>query len=263
MFQGTPSAKEEQPDGGSGFTLILHWNGTSWSRVPSPNPSTSNNVFYSISPVTASDIWAVGSSTDDASSMARPLIAHWDGAHWTQVTGATPGISSGLNGVAVVSSNDVWAVGAYVPANSQVQHTLVEHWNGTAWTQVTSPNFGSYSNYLLAVSAISDHDLWAVGSYQDSGSNAHTLALHWNGTNWTQVNTPNPGSYENILGGVAALASNDVWAVGRRHDQAGAGRTLIEHWDGTIWSVANSANATSYENTLNSITTAGSNGYWL
>jgi hypothetical protein len=41
-------------------------------------------------------------------------------------------------GVAAVSSNDVWAVG--VTSNGGLSATLVEHWNGTSWTVIPSPN---------------------------------------------------------------------------------------------------------------------------
>src|SRR5207253_936224 len=50
-----------------------------------------------------------------------------------------------LNGVAVVSATDVWAVGGY---NGQ---TLIAHWNGTAWSVVPSQNVGAGNNVLNGV----------------------------------------------------------------------------------------------------------------
>jgi hypothetical protein len=44
-----------------------------------------------------------------------------------------------------------------------VSHTLIEHWNGSAWTIVPSPNVGSGNNSLAAVAARSANDVWAVG----------------------------------------------------------------------------------------------------
>jgi hypothetical protein len=41
---------------------------------------------------------------------------------------------------------------------------------------------------------------------------------------------------------VAALSANDVWAVGYFSGQGY--RTLVEHWNGSSWSVATSANLT-------------------
>src|SRR5690349_14028338 len=44
-----------------------------------------------------------------------------------------------LNGVATVAENDVWAVGEAQLPNSASQ-TLTQHWSGTAWSIVPSPN---------------------------------------------------------------------------------------------------------------------------
>ena len=40
--------------------------------------------------------------------------------------------------------------------------TLTEHWNGTAWSVVASPNAGTI-NSLQSVAAVSANDVWAVG----------------------------------------------------------------------------------------------------
>jgi hypothetical protein len=62
--------------------------------------------------------------------------------------------------------------------------TLILGWNGTAWSQVSSPSPGPASNVLTGVSADSATDAWAVGSYL-SKSVRDTLILHWNGTAWS------------------------------------------------------------------------------
>ena len=59
-----------------------------------------------------------------------------------------------------------------------------------------------------------------------------------------QLNTvpsPNIGTDSNLLQGVSALSSNNVWAVGYAGNPA---QTLIEHWNGTVWSVVPSLNPT-------------------
>src|SRR3954449_4047528 len=61
----------------------------------------------------------------------------------------SPNGSTGLNllqRVAVVSANDVWAAGKYMGGSSY--RTLVEHWDGTQWSVVPSPNVGSFDNEL-------------------------------------------------------------------------------------------------------------------
>ena len=66
---------------------------------------------------------------------------------WNVVSSKNPGTSLNFfNGVAALSSKDVWAVGYY--ANTpfgQSSSTLTEHWNGTHWRVISSPNPGSNS----------------------------------------------------------------------------------------------------------------------
>src|SRR5260370_165387 len=83
-----------------------------------------------------------------------------------------------LEGVSAVSGSDAWAVGNY---DNGLSDSLILHWNGTAWSQVNSPNASAYpSDYgLTGVSAVSGTDAWAVGSYGVNGSDTFsTLVLH-------------------------------------------------------------------------------------
>src|SRR5206468_9107024 len=85
---------------------------------------------------------------------------------WEVVSSPNVGTSDNqLRGVAAVSANDVWAVGDYSNGTGH-QQTLVEHWNGTAWSVVPSPNVGTGHNVLNGVAAVSANDVWAVGTYE-------------------------------------------------------------------------------------------------
>src|SRR5204863_1223407 len=56
------------------------------------------------------------------------------------------------------------------------------------------------------------------------------------GSTWSIAPSPNPGAGNNELYGVAAMAANDVWAVGTYYASGGPYHTLIEHWNGSSWS---------------------------
>jgi hypothetical protein len=131
--------------------------------------------------------------------------------------------------VAATSSTNAWAVGDYY--NGTTDQTLIEHWNGTSWKQVTSPNAGgsSHDNVLNGVAATSSTNAWAVG-YFYNGTTDQTLIEHWNGTSWKQVTSPNPGgsSDDNILNGVAATSSTNAWAVGDYYNGT-TDQTLATH----------------------------------
>src|SRR5579875_576925 len=147
---------------------------------------------------------------------------------------------SGLTGVAVVSSNDVWAVGNSGDQRSG-QVTLIEQWNGTNWQVVSSPDPGSIDNTLYAVSAVSASDIWAVGFYVSTTGVTQTMTQHWNGAKWNVVKSPSPGTspVNDVLSSVTAISASDAWAVGSSGTMS---KTLTEHWNGAKWSVVKSPN---------------------
>lgn len=154
-----------------------------------------------------------------------------------------------LSGTVTISANDVWAVGYYDSTSNDIYSTLTEHWNGTSWSIVPSPNIGTSSNYLYAVAAVSSNDVWAVGQYNNGGYNFGTLTEHWDGTSWSIVFSPNLRQRSNTLESVAAISTNDVWAVGGN---------LIEHWDGTKWNIVSSPIVGS----VSSVTAVPSKNVW-
>lgn len=153
------------------------------------------------------------------------------------------GRRSMLNAVAGISSDDVWAVGLKTPPDSGAPQTLVEHWDGLRWNIVPSPNRPGRGaqNVLHGVTAVAADDVWAVGYSVDLDSPTiySTLALHWDGSSWSIVPTPNldpaPRAYNALLS-VSAAATDDTWAVGGA-PVADAGRAIFMHWDGIAWSL--------------------------
>jgi hypothetical protein len=203
------------------LTVILRWNGQVWSQVPSPDPGTGTgggsvvNQLRGVTAVSGTNAWAVGSYTDAAShSLSQTLIAHWNGQAWTQVPSPNPNHRSELTAVSAASARDAWAVGEYFDGAGD--QTLIEHWNGHTWTRVPSPDPAGFfhGNNLLGVTDISARDAWAVGEYSRHRVQ-RTLLLHWNGSSWKTVGSPNPGSTANnwSLGAVSASSATNVWAV--------------------------------------------------
>ncbi len=163
-------------------------------------------------------------------------------SEWKVVRSPNKTNSNYLYAVTANSASDAWAVGSAYNSSIQNQLTLVEHWKGTSWAIVPSPNpgtakfcgFQDYAgNYLYGVAAISTNDVWAVGEICPYGV-GQTLAEHWNGTQWTLMASPSePGAENSTLVAVAAVSGNDVWTVGNYQVGGGAYQwnTLIEHWD--------------------------------
>jgi hypothetical protein len=230
--------------GGPGglHTLAVHWNGTRWVRVPAPSPGRgiSGSTLSGVSAVSSADAWAVG-GYETSGKIFKTLVVHWNGTRWAQVPSPNPGGTqgSGLSAVSASSPTDAWAVGGIVVDN--VAKNLVVHWNGTRWAQVPSPSPGGKGGSgLSAVSAVSASDAWAVGcdGFNPNTGASGTLALHWDGTRWAQVATPNPGAaHSACLASVSALSATDAWAVGEfaPSPTSGAQKPLVLRWNGTRW----------------------------
>src|SRR5262249_41441813 len=84
-------------------------------------------------------------------------------------------------------------------------------------------------NHLFGVTTTSPANAWAVGDYTtQSGGPQKTLILHCNGKTCKQVASPNPDHFFDGLQAVAALSSNNAWAVGTL-----SRGSLILHWNAT------------------------------
>jgi hypothetical protein len=245
--------------GGNPGQIIEQWDGTKWSLFPNPTlPPNSEADLFAMTSTSVNDIWAVGNLVQDVGSggFAFNLFEHWDGKEWAVTTIPTPNNAfEALTGVSADATNDAWAVGCVAPLSAgSTNTTLAIHWNGTEWTQVATPrNLGHGPNVLNAVLTLAPNDAWAVG-YSTPGkaeeSATLTLILHWNGTSWKVVPSPNIGpksrSQSNRLLGLTANSANDIWAFGSFFAADGSGHqmTLLLHWDGTSWKIAPSPNPT-------------------
>jgi hypothetical protein len=205
-----------------------------WTVVPSPNPVGSAPQLLAVSTDAASDAWAVGVVFNPTTTTYRTLGEHWNGTAWNVVATPNPSKNQQLNGVAAISPTNAWTVGFANSSTWAANRTVIAHWNGSSWSTVASPNPTTGEDELWGVYAASANDVWAVGNYSASGGVAKTLAVHWNGTSWSVIPTPNATSYNN-LHRVFGTSSTDVWAVGTAYTTDAA--PLVEHWNGVKWSI--------------------------
>jgi hypothetical protein len=228
-------------NGGVDQTLIEHWNGASWRVAASADPGGPgrDNQLFGVAAMASGRSWAVGAYYDGTAS--RTLIERWDGTAWKAVPSPDRGGSARENSllaVAVSTSGRGWAVGNF--SDGTAVQTLIERWNGTAWKLVPSPDPGGagHFNNLSGVAARSARDAWAVGNYINGAGVNRTLVVHWNGTAWKAVPSPNAGApaNSNALDSVTVLSAADAWAVGSYFNGT-TDRTLIEHWNGAAWKI--------------------------
>ena len=192
--------------------LIEHWNGKSWAVVRSPEPGAYANGTAALSVVAPNDVWAVGQA-DLTENHYEPTAEHWNGTDWTATILPGEGVDSSLADISSAGGDDIWAAGSYEEINPQVGEvtfTLTEHWDGKRWSIVSSPSPGGDS-LLKGVAVVSGKDAWAVGS---SGGEDPGLVLHWNGSEWSQVQENYYHDATTLLFGVSAPSANDIWSSG-------------------------------------------------
>jgi hypothetical protein len=209
-------------------TVAAHWNGTAWTREPTPNgnPASINNLNGVAA--AGGTVWAVGTFVDPNSSInRRKLILQRTGGSWRVAAAPTVAAYEHLAAVDATGLADAWAVGS---ATSDIQSAplapLVLRWNGTRWASMSLP--APARTALTGVDARTPSDVWAVGSARSSDGTQPYVA-RFDGSSWRRVAAPT------IAGGgeltdVVALSPSSVVAVGRSN-----GAPLVLRWNGTSW----------------------------
>ncbi len=157
-----------------------HWDGNAWT------PFQADRVDLSaVAIVAPDDVWMAGDNGALPPHSPQAAMWHWDGHALVPVDAPSPGRSSGLNALTVVSPTDIWAVGAMTPAHGRTR-ALIEHWDGRHWHLRPAPNL-SYAYALNGVSALTSDDAYGVGSIKDHRFHSSSVTLHWDGSDWTRV----------------------------------------------------------------------------
>jgi hypothetical protein len=229
---------------------------TTWSIAPGANTSTTQeNQLLGASCPSRGYCVAVGHAKNDL-GVDQTLIETFDAINWSIVP--SPNTSASLdNDLAEVSCTSVSSCIAVGNASSPTHYlqTLVETYDGTNWSIVSSPNTSpTQPQYLNGLTCQSTTFCVAVGAYEIEPGLTQTLVLTYDGTNWTITPSPNSSPQEvNILGTVSCTSTTNCVAVGT-YVGATASRTLIETFDGANWVVTPSPNTADTEgNTLNGV----------
>jgi len=154
------------------------WDGTSWSLQPTAGGvSASPNAVW----CTAVDSCeAVGQNFDQSSDHVVTFAQAWNGSTWTMQPTPNPAQTQGssLAGVSCTSASSCSAVGQYQSSNLSTfgaLQTLVEVWDGTAWTLRSTPNPSPVQDLLSGVSCGANQECTAVGQAEDTGGVPSTL----------------------------------------------------------------------------------------
>jgi len=225
--------------------VVAQWNGSTWSLalapVPDNAPRGSGGGLRGAGCATPTQCFAVGSYTID--QRTRTLIERWDGTRWSLVSRLAP---DGAKGSSLVSTScgsptSCMAVGT-AGFDTTGRQTLAARWDGTRWSIVPTPvRKGAVVNRLNAVSCVAATNCFAVGVFTKRRPGG-PLIEHWDGKSWSIVASPSVPDAG--LGGISCLSATNCYAVGSTGADSThrENATLIEHWNGTNWSIVKSAN---------------------
>lgn len=228
-----------------GAVVFMHWNGGKVNSISNSMLDTDEARFEALTMRNKDDGWAVGYYKQNGQS--QPLVVHWNGSSLNVlpipelssvvINNIKPQIHGSLKSIAIVASDDVWAVGEYL--EDTIYKTLVVHWNGNKWETVPSPNIGRGSSTLQSIVALSTNDVWAFGSgLADIGTPTWlgtALVLHWDGHLWKVADKPlefrnftaaSVGSDKDLRVVGSDLQGEEFWAVKQYNSAAWDVRTV-------------------------------------
>jgi hypothetical protein len=246
----------------------------SWELVPTP-PLPSSESYYSwiaplnsVSAPSPDDVFFTGNVVDNTVSEGgyyTGRVLHWDGhalAEAAQIPPITQ-ISSAAGGVSSFdSASDGWSFpapdggsGLEGIGNSGIQNAgntspeAAYRWHNGQWTATplaaypvsSPPSPLGISPDVSQVAALSPDSAWAVGWFGNDGTIGQVLPLieHWDGTQWSIIPSPAVAGSSGMLTGLTVVSPDNIWAVGVQNmpEAQTYGAQLIEHWDGSTWSI--------------------------
>lgn len=198
---------------------IQHWDGERWTELPVG--AASQPVRMTAIAAVDGQVWAAGSGA----------AVWWDGRGWVDA-GLPNDAWAQVTGVAGVSADDVWVLGARYArpgpgrpcCGSSTETPRALHWDGVGWEDVELPSGDDYLR-LDDITAVSSDEVWAVG-YR--GVESHPVVMRWDGQAWSERPLPDlRGRLDRVV-----QIDGEVWAIGDSMADSG---TLVLRYDGTTW----------------------------
>ena len=205
--------------------------GSELARQAAVRRGNSCDDLDAVAALSAGNVWAAGyddlnCESDGTDAGPSILIEHWNGRAWKYAE--NPGYSGGFfNAIVPLSARNIWAVGTAADPNSgDFTGTRIQHWDGTKWSDVTTPPAGLGAN-LWGAAAVSANAIWAVGWSYTSRLTTRSLVERWNGRKWKVVPSAHISEGDALYGAAAIPGSDRLWAVGG----------LVERWNGRLWKI--------------------------
>ncbi len=243
--------------------FVLTWNGHSWVLDDSASLSTSStedNFLMSVSCASASFCVAVGLFWSGNAS--KNLLLTWNGSSWTLDDLASLSASSTegnvLDGVSCASTSFCVADG-YI-GNFLGGSNVVLSWNGSSWTLDNSASLSTSAtemNALEGISCASASFCVAAGYYDNAAGDSQNLLVTWDGSSWTiddSASFSSSGPQQDYLSSVSCASPSFCVAAGYYRNAAGESQNLLLTWNGSSWTLDDSASLSTSISDVNLLT---------
>ena len=208
--------------------IILSWNGSEWSQSSPQAPAQPYSGLNSVTCAGPTDCWAVGFAGPNQIQYnfvpgvapnvigSSALVEHWNGSQWLIVPTPAPMSPGGqyLSSTTCSGASNCWATGATMDAAGNPSTTLVDHWDGTAWVTVPSPNPATNGSLLTSVTCMDAADCWAAGASGWTNNSTPTPFIeNWNGSAWSVEPSPNVVAF-GYLSGLTCVQGVECFTIG-------------------------------------------------
>jgi hypothetical protein len=223
---------DKQESGVRAVSLVEHWDGTSWSLMPTSHAVAVANLT-AVEAISPTDVWVVGSTPPPPEGEGSPvtIAAHWDGTRWTHTP--TPGgggdaVDSYLYAVSASGTDDVWAAGWFTPSGGDARSIpLCLHWGADhQWTDMRCPTGGKGSGFTTVTTPSPDNAVFGGAAWRKGHDEG--FIEQYTGGAWTRQ----PRTHVVVVDQLSAVSTTDIWGIGTIGD---FDDPQVIHSDGTSW----------------------------
>jgi hypothetical protein len=165
---------------GSDTALVEHWDGKTWSVVPTPTTGGFAAALYTIAGSNDGGLVAVG-EVDSFTGGSRPLVERYGGGGW-KVAHLPSGAGSQFSALWSVATNgdSTWAAGTQFDSTGGIMRTLVLHGTEDGWSvvQASDPGAPSQNDSVLGGVVVAGETWWIVGHYKDDTGRKTLIERH-------------------------------------------------------------------------------------
>jgi hypothetical protein len=205
---------------------VYHYDGTTWTQQ-TISGMTERSRLVAVQMASDNLGWAIASVSGDYANPTYTVYQYAGNNSWDTHSSLNAGGLGEISGLAMVSPTDGWAIGSRgidgpssVTAGKPVPQILY-HYSGGKWRSVPL-QFTSGGAFVTLQKIVmrSAHDGWIIAQAQNmqpgvttSGIEKHTVLLHYDGSTWTEAQTPDVGGDASAITGMS-FAGDGGWACG-------------------------------------------------